>query len=99
MLARPRRGREAAPSCHLSRRSTAATATSLVSEILRFPVSLWLTNLEGVPVDVVVGGVHLIDGGDGAAASGELHMPASLHFASSKKMLRCDETHVASLCS
>jgi hypothetical protein len=36
VLARPRRGREAAPSCHLSRRSTATTATSLVSEILRF---------------------------------------------------------------
>ena len=57
------------------------------------------TSLEKVPADVVVGGVHMVDGGDGAAASGELHMPASLHFASSKEMLRCDETHVASLCS
>jgi hypothetical protein len=44
---------------------------------------------EGVLADLVVGGVHLVDGGDGAAASGE-HTPASLHFASSK-MLWCAE--------
>jgi hypothetical protein len=44
---------------------------------------------EGVPAGLVVSGVHLVDGGDGAAASGELHMPSSLHFASSKEMLRC----------
>jgi glycerol-3-phosphate dehydrogenase len=46
---------------------------------------------EGVSASVVVSGVHLVDGGDDAAASGELHTPASLHFASSKKMLRCAE--------
>ena len=46
---------------------------------------------EGAPVDIVVGGVHLVDGGDGAAASDVLHMPASLHFVSSKEMLRCAE--------
>jgi hypothetical protein len=45
---------------------------------------------EGVPSGFVVGGVHLVDGGDGAVASGE-HTLASLHFASSKEMLRCVE--------
>jgi hypothetical protein len=42
---------------------------------------------KGVPADLVVGGVHLVNGDDGAAAFGELHMPTSLHFASSKEML------------
>ena len=46
---------------------------------------------EGVPVGLVVGRVHLVDGGDGVAASGELHTPASLHFASNKEILRCAE--------
>jgi hypothetical protein len=41
---------------------------------------------------------HLVDGGDGAAASGELHTLASLHFTSNKEMLLCAETHVASIC-
>jgi hypothetical protein len=44
---------------------------------------------DGVPAGLVVGGVHLVDGGDSASASDELHTPASLHFASSKEMLRC----------
>jgi hypothetical protein len=42
---------------------------------------------EGVLAGLVVSGVHLVDGGDGAAASGELYTPASLHFTSSKEML------------
>ena len=46
---------------------------------------------EGVPANLIVGGVHQVEGGDGAATSGELHAPASLHFASSKEMLRCVE--------
>jgi hypothetical protein len=33
----------------------------------------------------------LVNGCDRAAASGELHTPASLHFTSNKKMLRCTE--------
>jgi hypothetical protein len=52
---------------------------------------------EGVPTGLVVGGVHLVDGGDGVAASGELHMLSNLHFAYSKEMLRCAKTHVASV--
>jgi sulfur relay (sulfurtransferase) complex TusBCD TusD component (DsrE family) len=39
----------------------------------------------------------LVDGCDGVAASAELHVPASLHFASSKEMLRYAKTHVASV--
>jgi hypothetical protein len=46
---------------------------------------------EGAPACLVVGGVHLVDGGNDASASGELHMPTSLHFASSKEILRCTE--------
>jgi glycerol-3-phosphate dehydrogenase len=44
---------------------------------------------EGVPIGLVVGGVHLVDGGDGVAASGELHTLLSLHFACNKEVLRC----------
>jgi hypothetical protein len=53
---------------------------------------------EGVPAGHVIGEVHLVDGGDDTAASSELYTPGSLHFASSKEMLRCVETHVASVC-
>ena len=34
---------------------------------------------EGVPVGLAVGEIDLVDGGDVAAASGELHTPTSLH--------------------
>jgi hypothetical protein len=33
----------------------------------------------------------MVDGGDGAAASGELHTTTSHHFASSNEMLQCAE--------
>jgi hypothetical protein len=33
----------------------------------------------------------LVDGGDGAAASSELHTPAGIHFVSIKEILRCAE--------
>jgi hypothetical protein len=46
---------------------------------------------EEVAASLVVGGVHLVASGDSAAASSELHTPASLHFASNKEMLRCAE--------
>jgi hypothetical protein len=39
---------------------------------------------EGVPTGLMVGGVDLVDGGDGAAAFGELHTSASLHFINNK---------------
>jgi hypothetical protein len=38
----------------------------------------------------------LVDGGDRSTASGELYMPASLHFISNEEMLF--KTHVASVC-
>jgi hypothetical protein len=46
---------------------------------------------EGVLAGLVVGGVDLVNGADGAAASDELHTSASLHFTSSKEMLRYAE--------
>jgi hypothetical protein len=46
---------------------------------------------KGVLASLVLGGVHLMDGGDGAATFGELHTTSSLHFASSKEMLQCAE--------